>query len=156
MNFDDIKKSLLGLTQQQLTELSERIVALQQFKTTQPDIIAGDTSTMLIQCLQDALSRAGCPAPFYVFKNAATSKSYQEKIKTIDVYLSDHPNLTKQERYTVLRFSSDLLCQYLQNNNVELSPDMLCRYVHRIPMLINKSFPGYQRQGLLRMLMKRE
>lgn len=155
MNFDEVKKSLLGLTQQQLTELAERIGALRQFKTIQPDIIANDTSTMLIQCLQDALSRAGCPAPFYMFKNAATGESYQEKIKTLEIFLSD-PNMTKQERYTVLRLSADLLCQDLQSNNVGLSPGTLCRCVHRIPMLINKAFPGYQRQGLLRMLMKRE
>ena len=154
-SFDEIKNSLPTLTQQQLTELSERIGALRQWKTIQPDIIASDTSTMLIQGLHDALTRAGCVAPFYMFKNAAAGESYREKIKTIEVFLSE-PNLTKQERYTVLRLSADLLCQDLQNNNVGLSPGTLCRCVHRIPMLINKSFPGYQQQGLLRMLMKRE
>lgn len=152
IGFDDIKNSLPTLTQQQLAELAERIGALRQFKPI-PDIIANDTSTMLIQCLQDALSRTGCPAPFYLFKNAATGEAYREKIKTLEVFMSD-PNLTKQERYTVLRLSADLLCQDLQDNNVGLSPGTLCRCVHRIPMLINKAFPGYHRQGLLRMLMK--
>lgn len=155
MNFDEIKKSLLSLTQQQLTELSEQIGALRQFKTIQPDIIASDTSTMLIQCLQEALSRAGCPAPFYMFKNAAKGESYHEKIKTIEVFLSD-PELTKQERYIVLRLSADLLCRDLLNNNVGLSPGIVCRCVHRIPMLINKAFPGYHKAGMLHMLIKRE
>jgi hypothetical protein len=155
MNFDEIKNSLLTLTQQQLTELSARIGALRQLKPHQPDILANDTSTMLIQCLQDALLRLGCPAPFYMFKNATTTESYREKIKTIDVFLSD-PDLTKQERYAILRLSADLLCRDLRNNNVGLIPGTLCRCVHRIPMLINQAFPGYQQAGLLRMLIKRE
>jgi hypothetical protein len=62
----------------------------------------------------------------------------------------------KVQQRAVLRLGIGLLHHDLENMGLAVSSRLMMAHIHRLPGIINKSFPGYAEAGLIHMIIRSE
>lgn len=93
---------------------------------------------------------------FELRRSRAYKKFQHEIAPSIDRFLDAQGNLTKLEKNQILHVGVRLLIDDLQSWHAGVSGRDILRFMHKLPMLINKAFPGYAQCGMLRMIIQKE
>ncbi len=81
------------------------------------------------------------------------ARAFCNKVTDVMGYVRRTAN-TRQEHRKVLNLAIGLLYDNLIAMNVAVSSVTMMNHVHRIPAVVNMSFPGYAQSGLLGMIVK--
>jgi hypothetical protein len=81
-------------------------------------------------------------------------ETFRSKCIALHHYLKRCGNKVQQR--AVLRLGIGLLHHDLENMGLAVSSRLMMAHIHRLPGIINKSFPGYAEAGLIHMIIRSE
>lgn len=114
-----------------------------------------DVGERILQAICTVMKKnnVDCPSVLTLKKSAAYGQS-KEKFNDLQTYI-EYLSKSKLIQDSILREAISLLYHdLLQWQGVAVSSHLILRQVHRIPAVVNKSFPGYAASGLLSMIVK--
>lgn len=157
MNAEQFKlwvKELSQLSVGQLNDLSTRIKLLSKSATNDHTGKQefGDRVLQAI-CIVVKKANAETPSPATLKKSSAFIHS-KNKLDDLQTYFE---TISKQRlvQDSILKVGIELLLyDLLQWQGIAISSHTLLKQIHRIPSVLNKSFPGYHASGLLTKIVK--
>ena len=94
-----------------------------------------------------------------MLRRASGYTAFKQKVEPIVAFLAKgagRDSLTRTELMALFRLGISLLHQNMQSMQIAVSTRTMMNQIHRMPSVIELSFPGYARQGLLRLVIKRK
>lgn len=143
--YEQMKTALPQLTITQLKDLSNRCRALIGRETSDND--------WLLEGIIDELKLQAVPIPpISKIKASNVFPSYAEKSKAVRELLEQSP-LTRLQKRQLAKICTKCLIDYLRSfSEVSLATVML--YIDRMPVAIERSFPGYLASNLLMFIIR--
>ena len=147
------------LSNRELTQLRKRIdmkLSTNSNDNVNDKVIAitNDDETMVLRTICKLLSQSGMEFSHpWLLRRAFVFKSFQAKLPGVSKYI-DQAKCTRAERLAVMTIGVQLLIRDMQEKNLPVASRQLMAHVHRIPEVINKAFPLYAPNGLLRMIVR--
>ena len=138
----------------QLSDLSARIKLLAKTAIKDHDgkQVFGDR---VLQVICDVMKRNGLETPSPVtLKKSSAYVNAKAKIEDLATYFE---KISKQKlvQDSILKVAIDLLVTDMQQwQGVAVSSHSVLKQIHRIPSMLNRSFPGYAASGLLTKIVK--
>jgi hypothetical protein len=139
--YEQMKTALPQLTPNQLKDLSNRCKALLSRETPEVD--------WLLEGIIEELKLKSIPIPA-MSKVIASNvfPSYSEKSKVVRELLESQASLTRLQKRQLAKICTQCLVAYIQKfTDVSLATVML--YIDRMPVAIERAFPGYLASNLL-------
>ena len=153
----DIIRQLPTLSTEELTMVKQAIQASGSVTNGNGSIIS-DTPAELsdelfyLDCLCSTLSGLG--VQFTSPAALRKSDGYKLKVREVNYYL-EPSKLTKMEKRKVVMIGFKLLHDNLSEiMGVPISAQLILRNFHRLPNVLELSYPGYARNGYLKQLAK--
>lgn len=157
MNQDAYKNwvaELPKLSVGQLSDLSSRIKLLAKTAIKDHDG-KQEFGDRVLQALCDVMKRNNLETPHSAtLKKSAAYVNAKAKIEDLSVYFE---KISKQKlvQDSILKVAIDLLItDMLSWQGVAVSSHSVLKQIHRIPSMLNRSFPGYATSGLLTKIVK--
>ena len=160
--FDQVKRLILGLSPAELQEVRSRCALIMQGgAATAPTASAAKASTpadadtdLILEVISDFLREQGIEyAGVQKLKGMANFRAFAEKVpESMKYFRSASRNRTKQR--ALIRMGCRLLFQDMNRMSISPSVRTLMNHWHRVPAVINRSFPGYAHSGLLGLLVR--
>lgn len=140
-SYEQMKIGLPQLTATQLKDLSNRCRALLSRETSDMD--------WLLEGIIDELKLQSIPIPpLSKIKANNFFPSYAEKSKAVRDILESQAPLTRLQKRQLAKICTKCLIEYLRSfTDISLATVML--YIDRMPVAIERSFPGYLASNLL-------
>ena len=149
----DVMARLPHLSATELTTLSARVKALQQVAGNAPaETTLADT---VLETISEVLRGYGVDmASAMMMKRSHNFGAFSDKIPGLTAWM-DQITRNRIEQRAVLTIAVDLLYQDLKHLTLPITGRTMMNHIHRIPAVMDASFPGYAKYGLLRMLIRR-
>lgn len=161
-DFQNVISSLSHLSETELREISQRIKALSSLNggvvservvNTSADI---DTDLFLDVIVFFMQSKGlEFTSVSMLKKSSQYRRSFQDKIPEVMRYL-EHGAKSRIGRRALLLIAVELLYENLMEMGIVATSRTLMSHAHRIPGVLNRSFPGYARSGMLHMIVERK
>lgn len=91
--------------------------------------------------------------PWGIFKKRADFMTFDKKTNGLFLYLNQNcPGLSLPQKVAAYRFCAGMLLQHLRENRILISPKSIISSLDKIPALIDKGFPDYVENKMLKML----
>ena len=154
-----VKQDLDQLSPESLQRVKWKIDRKLQKTKTQKGKETDSEESLFYSVLKDTLEYYcyGKVMPYQTFKRGKFYKSYKEKFPVVQEFMQQHfPDAKLVERKMIYRTFSRLIIKRInQWEDVEVRIGTCAVNVDRIPSLVDRAFPGYAKNGLLSMLIKR-
>lgn len=109
-----------------------------------------------LECISTVLRGLGCDyASASVLRSNSAAPSFRKKLPRIVEFL-EHTKLSRLERNALFSIGVECLYRNLIAMSVAVSPGTIMRHIHRLPAVLNQSFPGYAEAGLLRVAVNKD
>jgi len=161
--YDDVVAALPHLTPDERQRISQRLGALGGMapgpttplgRGSGPET-AHQPGELLLQAIVSTAERlSGERASVTALRRTSGGRAFYEKAAAVEAFAARHTS-TRTQRLALLELGVDLLYRDLTKIGLPTSTRSLMRHVHRIPSVIDASFPDYAKLGLLRMVMQR-
>lgn len=145
--------SLTELSQAQLNDVSNRLKIL-SFVVTKEFNGKSDFGVRVSEAICNTFKRLGveCPSPHTLRKGAAYA-SAKDKFDDLATFFEKiSQNKLVQDRALVIAIEG--LYVSLQDWNISVSSYTILQQIHRLPSVLNQSFPGYAASGLLHKIVR--
>lgn len=152
---DDVLTALRGMGATDLAEVEKRVAFLR--RTSEPTRNEGlDFARYVVDIIIEVLREQALPLPRTTANLASRSdwQAFSDKAQVIERYLL-RSGLDRQGRVVVLKMGVRLLTKRLMAEGRQVSFNILLANAHRIPVMLNREFPGYAQAGLLHVLIGR-
>ena len=151
VQYQEWVKSLSALSTGQLNDLSARL------KILAPKEHDGksDFGIRVLQAICDVLSKNNVEVcTIHTLRRSSAFVQSKDKIKDLGTYF-EQIDKSKLVQDAILRQAIDLLYHDLiQWKGIAISSHTLLRHIHRIPSVLNRNFPGYGPQLLVKIVGK--
>ena len=138
------------LTSEQRATVLQRVQLLGSFPKKEKVVGKRDFSDRVLQVLCSTLKRLGaeCPSPMVLRKGVAYV-SFEGKLPDIEAFFVE-ASASRVVQDALLGKAIELLYQDIVNwQGVAVSSQTIMQQIHRLPSVLNKSFPGYSSSGYL-------
>lgn len=155
-NFNKIVDMLPALSTDELSTLSQRLVALRALGSSpSPKEQAGSLEHWLLSQMAAVMVSVGQPdGPVWMMQGNAKSLAELRRKGIVVQEFCKQASAQRVEQTKLLRIGLDLLYKDLRNYGVPVTPAVLLRHLHRIPATIDRHFPGYAACGLLGLIIQ--
>jgi len=151
VQYQEWVKSLSALSPSQLNDLSARL------KILAPKEHDGksDFGIRVLQAICDVLSKNNVEVcTIHTLRRSSAFVQSKDKIKDLGTYF-EQIDKSRLVQDAILRQAIDLLYHDLvQWKGIAISSHTLLRHIHRIPSVLNRNFPGYGPQLLVKIVGK--
>jgi hypothetical protein len=112
-----------------------------------------DDVQFVLEVIASAMAREDYSSPSLLRKSSQFA-SFKTKVPALIEYLK--PAGSRNQQRALLRLGVELLQKYMTGIGVPTGSRVIMQNIHRVPAVIETQFPGYAREGLLRMIMREE
>ena len=149
---DEVLALLPVLTGSELEQVKQQINMLRAVgPSTQQQV--GDEAMELLQAIVMFLSSKGLEYNSAVMLRQISQYSvFADKAKNVFRFMRGIDNRTQKRAFLLL--AVELLYKDLTAMGIAVSARTVMSHVHRIPAVVNKSFPFYAKSGLLKMIVR--
>lgn len=142
------------LTSQQCEDLSIRIKLLSKTTNKQSNG-KQEFSDRILNTICNVMKKRNVETPsLSTLRKSAAYESSKGKFVDLSVFF-ESISKSKLVQDSILKEAVDLLyLDLLQWKGVAVSSHLLLKQIHRIPSVLNRSFPGYAQSGMLTKLVK--
>ncbi len=151
----EILDKLTTLTPEELRELRARAGLLLQNSTAS----SGDSidEEVLADVLADELRAKSIRVPVYgVLKRMHHYKAFHEAAPLVEAFTTAHVRpRTKAERRVAYTVFVRMVVRYMESARIPVSHKAACQQLRRVPEIVERQFPGYVENGLLRSIVSR-
>lgn len=146
---DEVLSRLPKLGAAELEEVRKRLLLLRTVDQAAGQVAAIDQpATMALEVIAGFLTDRGLEhASVPALRKATQYQSFTEKVRRVVSYMASVEGLTARRAF--FRLGVELLYDDLCRMEVAVSARTLMSHIHRLPAVINKSFPGYAQAGHL-------
>lgn len=149
-------KLLIGqvpqLTKEQLSELAMRIKLLSD--VTKSYAGKQEFGNRVLQAIADVMKKQNVEtSSAHSLRKSAAYVGAKDKLQDLSVFF-DSISKSKLVQDQILREAIQLLYHDLLQWQIAVSSHTMLKQIHRIPSVLNKSFPGYAASGLLQKIVK--
>ena len=146
-------KQLPNLTSSQASDVCNRVKIL-KFASAKEFNGKQEVISRTLQVICDVMNKKGvdCPSVRVLERSSALAAS-RDKLSNLSRFL-DSISKSKLVQNSILSIAVECLYIDLLNWGVPVSAHTVLQQIHRIPAVLNKSFPGYAASGVLHKLVK--
>jgi hypothetical protein len=165
-SYEDILAGLLRLDTDQLAEVRARAGILSQAggakartslpggKLSMPAELAETDVELILSEIAGHLKEQGIEfVSVQMLKNVGGYRKFADKVPGIMIYFRK-VTTNRVKLRALIRMSIALLYKDLARMNISASTRTMMNHFHRIPAVVNRSFPGYASSGMLGLLLQ--
>lgn len=152
----NVLDALRGLGSSALLEVEKRVTFLR--RTAPAATGAKDDgfsfARLVVEVIVEVLKEHAIPLPRTTANLSSRSdwQAFTDKIRVIERYLARSKRLNRTGKLAVLKLGVVYLMDRLAKEGRQVSFSVLLANVHRVPVLLNREFPGYAQAGVLHVL----
>ena len=152
--------ALPRLSPDELQELAGRAKALAAVTPTtssKPTVEVATAEDMLLDAISTTMSRMGVEhTSMSMLRKGPHYASFKEKAPSVIQFVRKAVPGDRLKQMAVLSIGVKLLYKNLEEMELPVSSRYLMQHIHRLPSVINKSFPGYATAGMLAWILRGE
>jgi hypothetical protein len=139
-----------------LQELRTHITVLLQLGPSSADraVAISEAPEELVYLAEHGRDRGGIPVATTDMMNGAHYDAFKNKLPRVRVFISQVGSKTAQR--ALFKLGLVLIERSMRANSVAPTYTALMGQIHRIPGLINREFPGYAANGMLKLIIRKE
>ena len=159
MKTDSLVKAIRatkGLTTLELQELRAHLNVLLQFGPSSADraVATAEAPEELLMIAQHGRDKGGALVPVTDLMHAKQYDTFKVKLPRVQAFIAQVGS--KNAQRGLFRLGLVLLERDIRMRRMTPSYMQFMNEVHRIPALINREFPGYAANGMLRLIIRGE
>jgi hypothetical protein len=144
---DEVCRKLHQLSGTELEQVRQRIATLRHVGPSQPQQ-AGDEALLLLDVIVEFLASRGLELNrVAMLRRVSQYQVFADKAG--DVFRFMRGVESRTQRHAFLLLAVELLYDDLADMGISVSARTMMSHVHRIPAVVNRSFPFYAEAGML-------
>jgi hypothetical protein len=149
-------RATTGLTSEELQELRAHITALLQLGPGSADraVALPDAPEELVMIAEHGRNRGGRLVPTTDLMRATQYDTFKSKLPRLRAFLEQVGSKTAQR--ALFKLGLVLLERDMRTRKLTPSYMSFMNEVHRMRSLINREFPGYEANGMLKLIIRKE
>lgn len=159
MTTDSLAKAVRatrGLNTNELQQLRNHISVLLQLGPASADraVAISEAPEELVYLAEHGRDRGGIPVATTDMMNGAHYDAFKQKLPRVRAFISQVGSKTAQR--ALFKLGLVLLERSMRAQGVAPTYVSLMQQLHRVPGLINREFPGYAANGMLKLIIRKE